>query len=1642
MKSRRSKTNSDSLEWKTKVFSAYSHMIEYNAISPNLYLVLIVLEWLQLLYFPFAYPQKADNLYEYISRAFEIPLYTQFLNYALGETSVFVCWVINCVIVVGTLALSLTVMLVYAASPEKPSFIGRFMYKTVGALCVLQNTVLFLPGTYCFLAIAFCVVGSQCWQGAYLGLAIGSLFVILMYQSLLHLAVFFEDYYVGSKLAWARATTSPATTKQLIKFLLVLLMTLDSGYSYASYTHPLLVILFGVHAYQQVCGLHYHSDTVNFVECVSTSNVFFSFLFTYIINLAGATVRIDSGLIVFVVSLMLGIVLYKYQESCTSSVIEAGFPIATEETQAINAIVKLASMAERAQKDPEAFCLFLGVLSAHREACKKSACPCEAIETGVRESQFCDANSTTNSKNYSGVESSGYGSEHSSGGQLSDSLHSTPQLNLDRTEQKGTKVDPSRLWQTFIGVILDGMLDRYPKSVTLHIIVAYYQEIVDRNFYKSFFNLVKASEKDCNHGQQLAIYRMKMVLDREIMLAENDKLSKDLEIDISVFLHFEEMRRVLDFAMIDTNQKVMQFWGLLLSTNLKIDKMYVIGGLISNAMKKTYSTFNQIVQIFPDHIKTYITYSDFLRHVANSEIEADEYQDRAEQIRRNLNFGRRQAFSDDGSFSVNRENAIVMVSGNVDTLGIVTNVNEYVHDIFGYTYNEIVGLSINVIIPKVVAASHDKYLMHFFQTGVPHVLDREGLFFGQCKSSLLIPLAVLIRTMPGLNEGLRYVAFIRRDMSYIKKTFITFPYKYNKSSKINFIMTTTSGKIIGLTERAAHTLGVPKEYFEKKKGLFISPLNIQRLNLELRTGGCEEELSKGMVLTLNFKPVYDVLDKDFLNPEDLQAFDGRHHNLDVFIQLTKYEFSCNVKYNIYAFVNMKYAQGSDAQAKDEQKNKLSSDDEGNALDLFGDNASSSAASSVNQNDKMKTLMKELKKNMFEQKESRNIVMLKRIIYVSVLALLALSITDFVYYLFKLDDVDNIFDLDRASNKRRNLLTTSVGEFQSYLGLSTGTEPNVSAYESDRTTTLKSRLLGVLEDLKNNEYIFQDQLKNALLDSISSQGLTSTMIQYSSLASRLLNEVTLDKLNTSFVRALCSNGKIVGKFTGLTQAEKDTYFILTNGLYNTINASTKIVESIDGFLDDSLHSGRVNYLIVHSIQFFVSVLVMVIAVPFIRKVQSSKREVLKLFAEIPRKKIVDLLKDCEDFNLRQQLLDDPHSAERNKKNEAKLDKEKRLEYGSDYGEPSSATPPPAPHSELETHMRSTEKTDTLTPLQNGGNGERKKQEDNSNTNANENYDAAWGGSPEEKQKENEGKPDTDAHIEDRFKDERKKKFRKYKAEIGIIFLIMFSSVFAIAGFNGGILAFQVKGDGYFVDNYRLLAAFQKRWFHMAAVIVYLQASTTSVQIVDELSSSGITKFIGYSRAAFDIENEINDMYSNHPYNQNPVATIIYALVNGNLCTEFYARGVLNSSELTPTLCESLNNMLLDYGLNMVISYLLTDFKQMYVNITSGVGAEQAAETADKLLFERVLVPGYDYLIAQASNAKSDFMYLCVVLFSVLFGCQVLVMIIVLTVLLECFIGTLNNELWNAKGIVTLLPFDIIMSTKEIREMFSKQMNIIV
>ena len=127
-------------------------------------------------------------------------------------------------------------------------------------------------------------------------------------------------------------------------------------------------------------------------------------------------------------------------------------------------------------------------------------------------------------------------------------------------------------------------------------------------------------------------------------------------------------------------------------------------------------------------------------------------------------------------YGENSNTCIITCSGNFNSIGTVTNSNNEITRILGYSKNDIISQNISRIMPKVYADLHDGFMRCYLETSESKIIGLERLVFPQNKQGYLIPSTLMIKVLPNLNEGIQIVGFLKdidNSSAYMQNSYET-----------------------------------------------------------------------------------------------------------------------------------------------------------------------------------------------------------------------------------------------------------------------------------------------------------------------------------------------------------------------------------------------------------------------------------------------------------------------------------------------------------------------------------------------------------------------------------------------------------------------------------------------------------------------------------------------------------------------------------------------------------------------------------------------------------------------------------------------------------------------------------------------------
>ena len=120
----------------------------------------------------------------------------------------------------------------------------------------------------------------------------------------------------------------------------------------------------------------------------------------------------------------------------------------------------------------------------------------------------------------------------------------------------------------------------------------------------------------------------------------------------------------------------------------------------------------------------------------------------------------------------NKTEAILKSSTNgiitINQKGIIETFNPAAMKIFGYSYEEIIGQNVNLLMPEEHAQKHDQYLKNYLKTGIKNIIDKRIETIAKRKNGELFPIDIGISEVKLKNNKL-FTAIVA-DITEKKKT--------------------------------------------------------------------------------------------------------------------------------------------------------------------------------------------------------------------------------------------------------------------------------------------------------------------------------------------------------------------------------------------------------------------------------------------------------------------------------------------------------------------------------------------------------------------------------------------------------------------------------------------------------------------------------------------------------------------------------------------------------------------------------------------------------------------------------------------------------------------------------------------------------
>ena len=111
----------------------------------------------------------------------------------------------------------------------------------------------------------------------------------------------------------------------------------------------------------------------------------------------------------------------------------------------------------------------------------------------------------------------------------------------------------------------------------------------------------------------------------------------------------------------------------------------------------------------------------------------------------------------------NNETAIIICSADKGKEGMIEKVSENLSSIFIYKDEELKGMNIGLLMPRMFEKDHRRFMQRNINIGEKRIIDKTFRTYAKDKNNALIVIDLSVKLFPMLNESMFYCAMVRKE---------------------------------------------------------------------------------------------------------------------------------------------------------------------------------------------------------------------------------------------------------------------------------------------------------------------------------------------------------------------------------------------------------------------------------------------------------------------------------------------------------------------------------------------------------------------------------------------------------------------------------------------------------------------------------------------------------------------------------------------------------------------------------------------------------------------------------------------------------------------------------------------------------------
>lgn len=319
----------------------------------------------------------------------------------------------------------------------------------------------------------------------------------------------------------------------------------------------------------------------------------------------------------------------------------------------------------------------------------------------------------------------------------------------------------------FITFIFNFYISQNYMSADLYMNLAIYYLQTVGNYFLSAFYFKKVNEYKLNDQENFSYFRLKKLIQKSLLdklKPTNEPCNNMQDLNTTMYFKYDDMgQKFFDEITSDCNSN-LEFWKIFKGFKEKNDKLdfnkiFILADRIRISKNKIESYWDKLFNIYNGFNDMFDLYENYIYFINDDGVLFREL----EIIKNKILLSTENSQNNFTQILFSKETGILIANGDKGKEGQIEHVNEQIEAIFDYRGDELKGININHLMPKIFSKVHHQFMEQYNKIGEKRIINKQFCSYGKDRNNNLVPLTLRTKNFPILSDYILYISLISKQ---------------------------------------------------------------------------------------------------------------------------------------------------------------------------------------------------------------------------------------------------------------------------------------------------------------------------------------------------------------------------------------------------------------------------------------------------------------------------------------------------------------------------------------------------------------------------------------------------------------------------------------------------------------------------------------------------------------------------------------------------------------------------------------------------------------------------------------------------------------------------------------------------------------